>query len=120
MNTERQRICAAHIRSTDACLITEKNGLLVCFNKGADLLMLEHSFLKHFVYSDAREGTALANKMGARGWEQFGYRVSWRMTPYALEFSLASGRKYQLRKEALLQWVKDKGKHERAILEQTH
>jgi hypothetical protein len=75
------------------------------FNYGRDRVTLEHSFLGKYARGAIKEGDPLAVHWEKVGWTPLGERVSWRLTPHALEFSLASGHKYQLRREALRAWM---------------
>ncbi|MBN9004559.1 MAG: hypothetical protein J0H40_04010 [Rhizobiales bacterium] len=75
------------------------------FNYGRDRVALAHSFLGPYARGTTKDGDPLANAWAARGFRTLGDRISWAITPQALVFSLASGHKFQLRRQTLRAWM---------------
>lgn len=101
--------CIQEARSERAYFFKVEEAVIV-FNFGRDRITLEFSFLGRYARGSLKEGDPLARRWEKVGWMPIGERVSWRLTPTAIEFSLASGHKYKLRREELRAWMdRDEG-----------
>jgi hypothetical protein len=65
--------------------------------------------LSSYAYAAIKEGDPQLKDWKEAGWQPIGPRVSWRMTPTALEFSLSSGHKFEILRTALRDWYDGKG-----------
>lgn len=79
------------------------------FNQSQDQIELDIYMLSAFARANIGKGDEISKEWEKAGWQKLGPRVSWRMTSHAIEFSLASGHRYQLRRTALRDWFDHKG-----------
>lgn len=103
--------CYEEARVSRSYLFKFKEGigpLHAHFNFSQDQIELDNFMLTGFAYSEISDGDDIAKEWEKAGWNKLGPRVSWRITPHALEFSLTSGHRYQLRRAALLDYYKNK------------
>lgn len=111
-NAEFAESCFKKARGMRACFFKIKHDrgpALAYFNFSQDRVQIDNYLLSTFAYSGSIEGNSLAKEWEKEGWQKLGPRVSWRRTSRAIEFALASGHHYQLRRTELRDWYEGKG-----------
>jgi hypothetical protein len=87
----------------------DKGPLHVHFNYSQDQVEIDNYLLTSYAHANINDGDEIAKEWEKEGWQKLGPRVSWRLTPHAIEFALVSGHRRQLRRAALREWYDDKG-----------
>lgn len=100
--------CLNLARRYDAYTFYREGALFAVFNHGRDRVALEHSFLRPYAFSTVKDGDDLAIIWEAYGWRVLSRRLSWRLTPLALQFATPEWR-WQLTRADLREWWDNEG-----------